>query len=452
MLNLLNNILSGNSEREICIAHDTDKKITLSQFLSDIEQLVINIRKCDEESWLLFSENSYRFLVGMMALLVAKKTVIICANRSNVWLNSIRQNFSAILSDENLEIDGIIQLKLNINQNQTNTNITLPKLDGLESIQFFTSGSTGEPKQIKKSLSCLTKEIKVLEKEYSAIVSNSVVISSVSHLHIYGLLFKLLWPLISGRVWIVPQIEYPEQIIEMAQRYSNLIFVSSPALLSRLDLNLPGVSPEIIFSSGGLLSYKSAVESKEYFGVLPIEIYGSTETGGIACRQQIAENTLWTLMDDVQLRSTNKGTRLKSLHMCTKTDILLDDHLELINDRQFLLLGRKDRVIKIEEKRISLTEIEKYLEQQDTIKECKSLLIPGRRDVIGCAVILSGRGNIVLAEKGITYLTKIWKSEMRKCFEPVIIPRKWRLFNEIPVNAQSKVDTAVILAKFTKIK
>ncbi len=448
MLNLLNKILSTKSNKIICKDFHAERKITLNKFVSDITYLANTIQSSNEKSWLLFSENSYRFLVGLMALLVANKTIIICANKNVPWLNKFRDNFSAILTDEKIKINNIEQLNLKVNPDEIIAEKKLPTLSGSESIIFFTSGSTGEPKEIKKSLLCLTNEISVLENTFPTIDSESIVLSSVSHLHIYGLLFKLLWPLLTGRVWVNSLIEYPEQIVELGKQESRLIFISSPALLSRLDLNLPPVSPLIIFSSGGLLSYKSAIESKLYFGVLPTEIYGSTETGGIAWRQQTNDNTVWTLIDDVKLNSTKDGIWLESLHLCTQKGMLLDDHLELISEKQFLLKGRKDSIIKIEEKRVSLTEIEKFLKQLDTINDCKSLLITGKRDVIGCAIVLSEHGRLALKQMSTANLVKIWKTEMRKFFEPVTIPRKWRILNEIPVNAQSKVDTLKIMAEF----
>ncbi len=42
----------------------------------------------------------------------------------------------------------------------------------------------------------------------------------------------------------------------------------------------------------------------------------------------------------------------------------------MVSDNQFILKGRTDRVIKIEEKRVSLVEVEKRLEQLPWISEC----------------------------------------------------------------------------------
>jgi acyl-coenzyme A synthetase/AMP-(fatty) acid ligase len=110
--------------------------------------------------------------------------------------------------------------------------------------------------------------------------------------------------------------------------------------------------------------------------------------------------------------------------------------------------GRKDRIIKIAEKRISLLEIEKFLETQPTIRQCVALPIYARRDVIGCAVVLSDEGKMLAAHSGQSMLIRYWKATMRNRFEPVTIPRQWRILAEIPVNSQSKIDRSQLLAAF----
>ena len=71
------------------------------------------------------------------------------------------------------------------------------------------------------------------------------------------------------------------------------VLVSSPAHLQRLPEN-PGWSEarqrlRAVFSSGGPLTLKVAQEAERLLGSVPIEVYGSSETGGIAWRQQRAK-------------------------------------------------------------------------------------------------------------------------------------------------------------------
>jgi acyl-coenzyme A synthetase/AMP-(fatty) acid ligase len=128
---------------------------------------------------------------------------------------------------------------------------------------------------------------------------------------------------------------------------------------------------------------------------------------------------------------------------------VLDDHLEFLTDKRFLMKGRKDKVVKIAEKRISLTEIEKFLEAQATIRQCIALPVHGRRTVIGVAIVLSDQGAKFVESFSQAALVQAWKAAMQKRFESVTIPRLWRVFSEIPVNAQSKIDHNQLLAAFS---
>ncbi|MCV5649239.1 AMP-binding protein, partial [Escherichia coli] len=60
------------------------------------------------------------------------------------------------------------------------------------------------------------------------------------------------------------------------------------------------VAIRCVFSSGGPLPNQAAQHSQLLFGSLPIEVFGSTETGGIAYRQQHVACTPWTLFPGVE--------------------------------------------------------------------------------------------------------------------------------------------------------
>lgn len=63
----------------------------------------------------------------------------------------------------------------------------------------YTSGSTGAAQAIPKKLSQLSTEVATLEALFGSQAGSADIVSTVSHQHIYGLLFKVLWPLASGR-------------------------------------------------------------------------------------------------------------------------------------------------------------------------------------------------------------------------------------------------------------
>ena len=69
-------------------------------------------------------------------------------------------------------------------------------------LSLCTSGSSGEPKRIDKALRQLANEVAALEALWGADLKDACIIGSVATQHIYGLLFRVLWPLCAGRTFV----------------------------------------------------------------------------------------------------------------------------------------------------------------------------------------------------------------------------------------------------------
>ena len=62
---------------------------------------------------------------------------------------------------------------------------------------FFTSGSTGQPKPIVKTITQLMLEVATLQQQFGGLFNGITVHASVSHQHFYGFIFRVLLPLMS---------------------------------------------------------------------------------------------------------------------------------------------------------------------------------------------------------------------------------------------------------------
>ncbi|MBP7370259.1 MAG: acyl-CoA synthetase, partial [Arenimonas sp.] len=185
-------------------------------------------------------------------------------------------------------------------------------------LNIFTSGSTGEPCAIEKKIGQLDAELRALEACFGQIAGDAVIYGTVSHQHIYGLLFRVLWPLASGRVFYTQRLEYPEQIAkQLAGKPS--VLISSPALLKRLPDNLDwrAMSQHLsaVFSSGGPLSAESADKVTQLWHKRPIEVFGSSETGGIAWRQSENGSSSWQPLPGVEWRLLDEHLQIRSPHL-----------------------------------------------------------------------------------------------------------------------------------------
>ena len=432
------------SDSKHLVAECRDGQYQLPQFLLHVFQAVENLQTRSEQSYLLFARNTYDFSVNFVALLLLQKDIVLTANHKAEWLDSISHAFQVILSDN--FIDGHIASDHYRQNSSIEANFSVPPVFNSR-IQFYTSGSSSEPKAVVKTLDQLLLETATLEQLFGQSVAQTQFFATVSHHHIYGLIFRLLWPLLYRHPFCADMILYPEELIDRYQSHSNICLISSPAFLSRHDKSLTNIELKQCFSSGSLLSNLSAKQTAQQFGIYPTEVFGSTETGGIGYRTQEKGNTRWSLFPGVTIETdtTNRGI-LYSPYLNQPHP--LDDLIELDGDRHFHLLGRVDRVVKIEEKRLSLDALETTLKTSSLVNEAKVVVIQDKRTFIGAVIELSAEGQEFMLSHSKHKLNEELKSKLINTFEAVAIPRKWRYFERLPYNSEGKLPLSSLTALF----
>ncbi|MFS1906929.1 AMP-binding protein [Vibrio lentus] len=439
----LSELLSQNRSPDSIVCFDDNSEITWQTFNDDLSRLVHLLSSPPFQRVAICTQDSYLFSVAFLACTVSRKHIILPGNYQPCALAELSEHFDCLLVDEAIGAVEISEVR-NI-QTLLDTETREPLTDNLPAIELaaiqltlFTSGSSGTPKAINKTLEHLDIETAQLDKNWGELIKGNRVHSTVSHQHIYGLLFRILWPLCSGVPFARNNLEYPEQIISHANQ--NCVLISSPALLKRLKHETNTASLAGVFSSGGPLPTESAHQSRNLLGHLPIEVFGSTETGGIAFRQQESAQTPWQLFDCIEANLNSENCiKLLSPYIDNNNWYQTADECEMVSENQFILKGRTDRVIKIEEKRVSLVEVEKRLEQLPWISEC--VVIPfeePERLILASVLVLSEEGQAKLATMSKGKFWLMLRSELRKWLEPIAIPRKYRIVDEIPLNSQGK--------------
>ncbi len=111
----------------------------------------------------------------------------------------------------------------------------------------------------------------------------------------------------------------------------------------------------------------------------------------------------------------------------------------LANSDRFILKGRIDKIVKIEEKRISLSELESRLEEHQFVEKAVAVPLFNKRQMIGVALILNKLGREHFKEHSKKYINDFWREHLLNYFEPIVLPRKWRYVDRLPVNAQGKL-------------
>jgi acyl-coenzyme A synthetase/AMP-(fatty) acid ligase len=229
------------------------------------------------------------------------------------------------------------------------------------------------------------------------------------------------------------------------------ILISSPTHLLRLSglspLN-PAARPLAVFTAGAPLPYAAVRETQDILGTMPTEIYGSTETGALATRQRQSADDPWQPLPGIRI-TAHEG-RLSVLSPSVDADrwLTTEDLIDLRADGSFDLLGRIDRVVKVEGKRVSLTEVEELLRGSKLVTDAAAVELAGSPSVLAVAVVPSPQGRTELAERGSFRFSRLLRREILRKLEAPALPRRWRFVDAIPSAAMGKRPPALIAALF----
>ncbi len=439
----LSKLLSSQKHRPEPAFLCDNNEISFLEFHAAVGSLSEYLQQSKQNEWVLYCQDTFLFAIGFFALLHSKKTIILPHNIKPKNLENLDAQIGSL---EFLFEDDITTHQ----QNSLTKNYHLSQIDAPSSqIIFSTSGSTGTPKLVHKNLQNLEEEIKELQKLFADDLTGKIFAATVSHQHIYGLLFRLLFPLCTGDLIYSTTINTIEELTDLTLVFQNIVLISSPAFLKRLPSNI-SVSDINIFSSGGLLKKLDAQNCAAVFGDFPIEILGSTETGGVAWRTQ-KNSEIWNKFSPVKIKIGDQNCLLiKSPYINGGDFIAMGDAANLLDKEHFILQGRIDRVVKIEEKRITLDEIENNLLAHQFVSNCCAVILEGKtRQIIGVALELKKLGEAFLRDHNKTELNGLFRQHLLQYSEMVVIPRKWRYVKNIPINSQGKILTDEIKILFT---
>lgn len=443
----LSTVLAKESNHRVCFDRQ-GRDVCWPEFVETVAGLAGRLGEAESRYWAVDTDDSFEFACALFACWGAGKTPVLAPPH--------------LLADarKDLILDGIIT-------SRSDSDAAMPviafdqispadALDGIipaaSDLILFTSGSTGQPMQVQRTIRHFEAEIDVLESVFGQRMAECPVYSTVSHRHVYGMLFRLLWPLVTDRPFATYDFEYPENLL--GEFVEGAALVSSPALLKRIG-HLPEKSSadwRIIFSSGGLLPDYAAKDASRLLGSCPAEVLGSTETSGVAWRQQEEDGaqTPWHTLPEVRIRQDDEGflevsspfTGLSGWHR-------MGDKVSLATLRTFELLGRGDHIVKIEDKRVSLAEIEQRAMAHPWIIDAAAVALDDdARQYIGVVLQLNDEGQAEMKSCGRVDMNKQIKQWLREKSDPVALPRRFRYEDEIPADPQGKRQAAIIRQLF----
>jgi acyl-coenzyme A synthetase/AMP-(fatty) acid ligase len=396
--------------------------------------------------WALICDDSSWFAAGLLALANSRRVIVIPQAPQAGSLTASGAQVDAVLSDRPEWFSSIAVLATREPAITVSDRTHMP--DDAVRLEFQTSGSTGTAKCVAKAFAQLRREVETLESQWGGMLGHALVLGTVPHYHLYGLLFRILWPLLSARPFIASVCVQPASL-QAAAKHGRCVIVSSPAFLSRIDdtsVLPPAAQVAAVFSSGAPLPDEAAERLAVGWGRAVIEVYGSTETGGIGWRAWSGSQAraLWRPIAgvDTAVRAETAGNRLWVRSGSTwEAEWMATGDLACRDDGgRFALLGRADDVVKFADKRISLGEMRARLMQHAWVQDARLLLIRGRRPLIGAVVVLTIQGRAVLAASQRAAFCETLRAWLRNTYEPVMIPRKWRFIDALPDTDMGKVE------------
>ncbi|MGF6900683.1 AMP-binding protein [Paraburkholderia sp. GAS348] len=430
------------------VCRDGATVLDRAAFRARVSALVALMQTQDAQRFALCIDDPFDFACALFALFACGKEPVIPANATPGYLADLADAYDAVLTDADLT-----QGARNADAAATHAPGAAHTIDPQARLTLYTSGSSGTPKPIRKTLAQFNAEVHTLEQQWGALVGDATMLASVPHHHIYGLLFRVLWPLAAGRAFNRAISIEPVHLQTQIEQCGATVVVSTPAQLSRWPA-LPGFAaltpaPRAFFSSGGPLALEAAQEYAAAHGAAPFEVYGSTETGGIAWRRQ-DQTDAWQPMTGVEVRRDEDGAlNVRSSHLDHAGWHRTDDKIAFDADGRFRLQGRLDRVLKLDGKRVSLPELEARLALHPYVAQAAIVPLEGAsRERVGAVVALTEAGSEALRAEGRVLLAQTLRRHLAAYFDVVVLPRHWRFRLTLPFDARGKLPVAAVAAAF----
>lgn len=407
--------------------------IAWKEFLARLAYWQSELREIKHKKVVVYHSDAVEFLCIVLVLWRMGKIPIIPANNLSTTLQSIALETGCFVGEFPKRANSIID-----NPYKESDHIEAV-VSQQTALIMFTSGSSGAPTAIYKTFKQINAELAILEEHWGDALKRTVIVSTVSRHHMYGLPFCILWPLVAGRAFLNQELIYLEQLLAIQDMAMTVI--SSPAHLEHipdtLDWSKLKHSIRVIFSAGALLSEAAFKDCQRKTGVLVTEIYGSTETGAVAFRDQSVA-AQWQPLNGIRIKDSDGKLAISSPAAIVGDWYVTEDLCEIDAHNQFALLGRTDKIIKVGGKRISVTALESRLKTHHWVKNVRIILLQNRKNRVGAVVQLTEEGNAQLVDQGKLVMNRVLTILLTEYVEKIAWPRYWRFVSQMPVNQQGK--------------
>ncbi len=375
------------------VAFGGDGERTADQLRHDAGVIAAALPEASTESTVLlvFRHDRYAFAVALLAAWSRGHRVALPPNtrRETVWEVRDASEAVAILHDTESGTPHRVADLLAAGADAAPVDALPPER---ARAVIYSSGSTGAATASVKGAAQLLGEAAMQAAEHG-MEPGARIVATVAPGHIYGLLFSVLAPLLSGGAFHRDAPLHAETVAEAvtSTRASHLVVVPAHVrALAALPSGRLGDSLGTVFSSTAPLDETDAAAFDAAHGIGITEVFGSSETGGIAWRVR-RDGAAWRPLPGVDVAVSEEGRLVVSSPFADAAEPMTTaDLVSLADDGSFEHLGRVDGVVKVGGKRVALRSVERALLRLDGVSDAAVLAVPdgtGRGQQLLAAVV-----------------------------------------------------------------
>ena len=409
---------------------------TRNDLIDAASRIASYVSKTEAKRIAILTDVSFLFIASLYAVLSEGREAVLLGSRKSVT-DSRGELYDLALVSEATGVKDVSFETLLKEEPKTTLN---PVKDNAQ-ILLYTSGSTGKPKAIAKSIALMDKEAAITTELFGKDLVGTTLASCVDPAHLYGLTFAIWMPMSLGIPLIGERLLSQEDFTHLT---GPLSVIATPTFLRYLDTKIGPIESHFLLSAGGKLEDSAIEKAHQVFACPVSEIYGSTEAGVIGThRHEMGSvETTWRFCPKISLKETSEELTTIETPLSDTGVFYLEDRLSFIDKTHFKLLGRKDRVVKFGEERISLDEIQSVVKEKLGFTSYAVTVARGEQKRIG--LVIETESSKGFSRKSIPS----YVATLRGAIPTVALPRFWREVKRFPSNDRGKIDYKAMEALF----
>lgn len=313
---------------------------------------------------------------------------------------------------------------------------------GEAEVAFFTSGSTGEPKIVHKKGFQLGEQHRV-EAPWLRLNDAPSVVSLVPAFHILGYIYGFSTPAAGRGTTVFSRGVSPQGWVDLIRSERPRLVVGVPSHYRLMVQVLDAPLPEALYlCSGGPLDTAIAAAFNRRAGWPVLQVYGSTETGGIAVRRgsgplEPFPELAW------KSRESDGRLMIRAAWQERPSDWHCTDDVVAVDGSTFRLLGRADSVVKIGGRRFSTGEVVQTALAVPGVAQAHALAYDRFGEPAIALFVVASNGVPKSPERQPLSAADV-RTHLASRLAPFKVPRTIHVLNELPTRGIGKVDEAAL--------